>query len=66
VYAGEGTVAAEAYVRQVRGVKTSLCQVQFSRNFPSRAAVSRSKSLYQLQELSRQEESQSSVTAVLS
>jgi ectoine hydroxylase-related dioxygenase (phytanoyl-CoA dioxygenase family) len=62
VYAGEGTVAAEAHVRQVRGVKRLSARFSFS-EFPIPCSRQPVKSLYQLQELSRQEESQSSVTA---
>ena len=62
VYAGQGTVAAEAHVRQVRGVKRLSARFSFS-EFPIPCSRRPVQSLYQLQELSRQEEKESSSTA---
>ena len=55
VYAGEGTLAAEAHVRQVRGVKRRLARFSFT-EFPIPRQRQHTKSLYELQELSRQEQ----------
>src|SRR5262249_17763909 len=55
VYAGADTLAAEAHVRQARGVKRSLARFSFS-EFPIPRQRRRTKSLYELQELSRQEQ----------
>ncbi len=55
VYAGEATAAAEAHVRQVRGVKRLTARFSFS-EFPIPRHRQRTKSLYELQELSRLEE----------
>jgi ectoine hydroxylase-related dioxygenase (phytanoyl-CoA dioxygenase family) len=52
VYAGEGTVAAETHVRLVRGVKRLTARFGFS-EFPIPRQGKRSRSLYELQEMSR-------------
>ena len=52
VYTGEGTVAAESHVRQVRGVKRLTARFSFS-EFPIPRQRQRTRSLYELQELSR-------------
>jgi ectoine hydroxylase-related dioxygenase (phytanoyl-CoA dioxygenase family) len=54
VYSGEGTVAAEAHVRQVRGIKRAVARFGFA-EFPIPRNKQRTKSLYELQELSRSE-----------
>jgi phytanoyl-CoA hydroxylase len=56
VYSGEGTVAAEAHVRLVRGVKRPVARFGFA-EFPIPRNKQRTKSLYELQELSRRESS---------
>jgi phytanoyl-CoA hydroxylase len=55
VYAGEGTVAAETHVRLIRGVKRPNARFGFTA-FPIPRQAQRTKSLYELQEMSRQEQ----------
>lgn len=55
LYTGEGTPAAEAHVRLVRGIKRSVARFGFT-SFPVPRNRQRTKSLYELQELSRREQ----------
>ena len=55
VFAGEATAAAEAYVRQVRGVKRRMARFGFA-EFPIPRQRTVTKSLYELQALSRSEQ----------
>ena len=56
LYTGESTPAAEAHVRLVRGLKRSVARFGFA-EFPVPRNRQRTKSLYELQELSRREQS---------
>jgi ectoine hydroxylase-related dioxygenase (phytanoyl-CoA dioxygenase family) len=55
VFAGEATAAAEAHVRQVRGVKRRTARFGFT-EFPVPRQRQITKSLYELQALSRREQ----------
>ncbi|MEO7652076.1 MAG: hypothetical protein ABIZ80_16555 [Bryobacteraceae bacterium] len=55
MYSGAGTVAAEAHVRLVRGIKRAAARFGFA-EFPIPRQRQVTKSLYELQALSRQEE----------
>ena len=52
VYTGEGTVAAEAHVRHVRGERLNLARFTMT-EFPIPRQLRKTASLYELQELSR-------------
>jgi phytanoyl-CoA hydroxylase len=54
IYAGESTVQNEAHVRQVRGEPSPLARFSFQ-SFPVPPQKQKTASLYELQELSRQE-----------
>lgn len=53
VYNGEGTVAAEQHVRLVRGQKRPAARFGFN-SFPMPRQTARTRSLYELQEMSRE------------
>ncbi len=54
IFAGEGTVAGESYVRLVRGVKRPIARFTFT-EFPIPRSKERFRSLYELQEQARKE-----------